>query len=571
MRTATVIIISAIFLSIFSCGRISRMDAVFQAIDRLCDSIPQAAIDSLAAIDPSGLSGRDLYRYHLLQIKTRDKAYIAHTSDTLVLDVIDYYSRHRGEGLYPEALYYGGRVYSDLGDLPTALEFFQKSLDEISEDDANMKFQSTVLNQTGRILSQLRLDSAAIQYLEKSLSLEQKIDNNDYRTAFTHVLISGSYLHQKNIVAARRHMDEAVMLSSGLENNHQRSIRNDFAQLLLWEGKLDSALQVIRTIPTDADSIYLPFSLAISSQIYQSAGLKDTAYIHARKLTLHNNPYCKKTGFSVIFSDELRDYVPKDTLLKLIPEYKQAVEEYLNTNEAEQAIIQNSLYNYRNQIRQREKAESDARTFKIIAYAVIAVVILLFLSIAFWILWHKYRKTRKKSDLMEAIVLTDRLKEETSLKITGDTDTDKVEENMFHGIPDSNLKNHIKAQIQTLQEKPVRSKIDRRILKSDIYTRLKKKADAKDFIGNLEDTLRQLETLVETVSPGFNRRLDILTDWKISNTERTVAMFMKCGFSNTQTASLLSRSASTVSTQRSAIAKKSGVPVSCIDIIIVML
>lgn len=142
-----------------SCSGRGRHDAEFRRIDRLCDSVPEQAIRAFDSIDRSSLSDRDRNHYDLLSIKSRDKAFIVHSSDSLILDVIDYYAKHRSEGPYPEALYYGGRVYSDIGDLPTALEFFQKALDEIPEDDEHLRFRSTVLNQTGRTLHSLRLDS----------------------------------------------------------------------------------------------------------------------------------------------------------------------------------------------------------------------------------------------------------------------------------------------------------------------------------------------------------------------------------------------------------------------------
>lgn len=139
---------------------------------RIDRRLPLEAIRCLDSINNEGVSEKELNRYRLLWIKSRDKAYIAHTSDTLILDVIDYYDRHRSEGLYPEALYYGGRVYSDLGDLPTALEFFQKSFDEMPEDDAHLRFRMIVLNQKGRALHNLRLDSEAINYLEQYLLID---------------------------------------------------------------------------------------------------------------------------------------------------------------------------------------------------------------------------------------------------------------------------------------------------------------------------------------------------------------------------------------------------------------
>ncbi|MDE6291454.1 MAG: hypothetical protein K2M16_07970 [Muribaculaceae bacterium] len=278
-------VILTCLLSVCSCGGGSKMDARFQQIDTLCDTLPTEAIRLLDSIDRTGLSEKDLNRSRLLWIKSRDKAYIAHMSDTLILDVVDYYAGHRREGLYPEALYYGGRVYSDLGDLPTALEFFQKSLDEIPEDEAHLPFKSTVLNQTGRLLHALRLDSAAIGYLEKSLQIRPAKNVNDAGTAFTHSLIASSFRRQKNIVKARKHIDEAVRLSYLLHESDRQTIQSEFAEMLYHEGKIDSALLIIRPLPPIVDSITTPYCLALAANIYKDAGILDTAYIYARMLT----------------------------------------------------------------------------------------------------------------------------------------------------------------------------------------------------------------------------------------------------------------------------------------------
>ncbi len=142
-----VIMMFLCLIALCSCGGGGKLDAEFRRIDSMCDTEPEQAIHALDSIDYKSLSEKARHRFDLLKIKSRDKAFIAHQSDSLVLDVIDYYDKHRSEGHYPEALYYGGRVYSDIGDLPTALEFFQKSLDEIPDGQDYLKFRSNVLNQ----------------------------------------------------------------------------------------------------------------------------------------------------------------------------------------------------------------------------------------------------------------------------------------------------------------------------------------------------------------------------------------------------------------------------------------
>lgn len=74
---------------------------------------PLEMLARLDSIDAGSLKEADRWFHAMMRIKARDKAFVMHTSDSVILRVIDYYSGHRRSGLYPEALYYGGRVYSD--------------------------------------------------------------------------------------------------------------------------------------------------------------------------------------------------------------------------------------------------------------------------------------------------------------------------------------------------------------------------------------------------------------------------------------------------------------------------
>ena len=65
--------------------------------------------------------------YRLLCVKAADKAYVPHTSDSLIRPVIAYYEEHRDKRHLPEAYYYGGRVYRDLGDAPQAVVYLQRA------------------------------------------------------------------------------------------------------------------------------------------------------------------------------------------------------------------------------------------------------------------------------------------------------------------------------------------------------------------------------------------------------------------------------------------------------------
>ena len=118
---------------------------------------PNEALATLDSIDPRSLPDADRHFYDFLTVKASDKAYITHESDSLILSVVEYYSTQSKDTVYPEALYYGGRVYSDLGDYPTALDYFQKALDCLDAGKDNIDLRIRVLSQTGRLLKSLRL------------------------------------------------------------------------------------------------------------------------------------------------------------------------------------------------------------------------------------------------------------------------------------------------------------------------------------------------------------------------------------------------------------------------------
>lgn len=532
-----------------SCGR--GNDGRFARIDALCDSDPRLAMSMLDSIDYGSLSEKDRHLHDLLSIKSRDKAYVMHTSDSLILDVIDYYSSRKNDSHYPEALYYGGRVYSDIGDLPAALKYFQNAIDAIPDKKENARFRSILLNQTGRLLHSLRLDSAAVEYLEKSILLMAADGERSSDLLFSHGLIAASYMGMNDSKNARSHMDEALQDSSSLGKSEFHTLKTELAQLYLYEGKIDSALLIIRPLPSISDSLIKPYCLSVAAEIYESAGILDSAYLYARQLTFQKSTNNKKTGYKVIFSGRMADFVSKDTLQKLIPEYKQTIEDYLNTHEAEQAIIQNSHYNYNLQIRAREKTEQKFKNIKIIVWILVTFFAISILTISGIVLLYRYRKAKRETNNLKALNIAERLKEEinSSKNDFGHSSHDiKIE------FPE--IKHRVLRQIKAIRNQKPETMVAKTIIDSDVYKTLREKIDKRSCIVETEDIWNSINGIIESASPGFNERLELLTDGRITATERKVAHLMKFGFSPMEISVLMSRGRNTISSQRRSLANK---------------
>ena len=147
------------------------------AADSLASVLPDSACALLASY-AGDTADEPLYvrmYYRLLCIKAKDKAYIVHTSDSAILPVVAYYERHKRLPHLPEAYYYAGRVYRDLGDAPQALAYFQRALDAMHEDEnrVNMTVKKLVLSQMGTLFKRQDLAPEALDAYRQSLQCSE--------------------------------------------------------------------------------------------------------------------------------------------------------------------------------------------------------------------------------------------------------------------------------------------------------------------------------------------------------------------------------------------------------------
>ncbi len=123
----------ALFLFLFSlCACKDRpCPRILATVDSLTYVKPDSAITLLKNLKKQMSNEPEATQmyYRLLKIKANDKAYITHTSDSLILPIVKYYEEKNNKDHLMEAYYYAGRVYSDLNDAPQALAYFQKAVD----------------------------------------------------------------------------------------------------------------------------------------------------------------------------------------------------------------------------------------------------------------------------------------------------------------------------------------------------------------------------------------------------------------------------------------------------------
>ena len=102
------ILLTCLLLCAYACGKRPYPKSLIVA-DSLASARPDSAIALLNTLKESMKAESEATRmyYRLLCIKANDKAYIRHTSDSLILPVLHYYTEKKDEHHLPEAYYYG--------------------------------------------------------------------------------------------------------------------------------------------------------------------------------------------------------------------------------------------------------------------------------------------------------------------------------------------------------------------------------------------------------------------------------------------------------------------------------
>lgn len=364
-----------VMISMWGCGSPSY-NATLVRIAGLVDDTPELALDLLSALDTVNLGEADRHYRDFLDVKAHDKAYILHRSDSLILSVLSYYEKGRDRGLYPEVLYYCGRVYSDLGDYPTALRYYQSALDELPED-ADPYLRRRMLSQTGRLLNTLRLYNQAIPYLKESLELSETVCDRDM-IHYDYQLLGTVYLHNNEYEKADSCYRMELNVARQYDDTEVAAAEGYIASLKLAMGEIDSAEIYIHSVPERVHMADRDHMSYLAANIYREAKNWDLAYHYASSIIHSGYPGYRIVGYKILLAPEIRPYIAPDSADLYLLRCISSVDDHFNEHDSEAAIMQNSMYNY--SLHERRSAMLYKSRSRIMMWLIIVLAICLVIS-----------------------------------------------------------------------------------------------------------------------------------------------------------------------------------------------
>ena len=528
---------------------------------------------SLENISADSLNEAERNFRSFLIIKAADKAYIPHSNDTAYLAVKDYFTDHHKE-LYPEVLYYGGRVYSDIGDYPTALRHFNEALEKLEDSEKNLALRATINSQTGQLLNKLCIYDQAQQYIRAAIEIEKATKDSinlmyDYNTLGYILLHQGMLQESKESFNASNLIEER--LNSKIANRKDSVSTNNESYLSYIYSRCndnESALKMIRKALETADSLDMPTVYRHAIMVYLDAGIPDTAYYYAHRLTTRQDPYGREFGYEMMLSPSLIHFVDADSIPIFFAEYKDLLDSYYNDNQNRAALIQNTSYNYSIHDRDRKAAE-DKNIF--LMRLIIGAIVLVLLAVVI-IIYQKYRYQKKllslyngldNVELLNKITLNkDHAPEMTERENTIHQE-DQMDKEILPALSETNdqkgnedeyqkLKTKLDKELDALISKSAVTppSIPPEILQSKPYRAMLEKIRAEDTIEYDNALWKELETEVLLYLPNIKYNLNLLSGGILKEWEYQMLLLIRCGMNSSQIAQLIGRRKSAISYRR---------------------
>lgn len=136
-----------IVMLLVSCTGNRKYDDLMQRADSIMNVDDDSAkvairlLDGLQSQLPDFTKGQRM-RYELLYHKAMNKAYIPFKSDSIMLEVADYYEHHGSANDRMLAYYILGCVYRDMHEAPTALEFYHKATEQADTTESSCDYRT---------------------------------------------------------------------------------------------------------------------------------------------------------------------------------------------------------------------------------------------------------------------------------------------------------------------------------------------------------------------------------------------------------------------------------------------
>lgn len=293
-----------LLLFLLACSRAGEHEALFRQVESVVNDHPDSAMVLLQRIEePEQLDSADWARWALLTTQARDKAFIRHTTDSVINRVADYYQRFGDNHQKALAYYYVGRVNSDLGQLKRATDAYLRASDYSAKtDDHNLSF--LILTQMGARFAYQGLTHEAERAYRKALEIATQA-NDSVNMAFGSAYLARVCSLRKDWAQAENYYLESIAIAEKI--GHSRALKlgiQELASVYKHQKRLDKALALAKRLPEyrwEAVARSNRSGYLVIGDIYRLMGQVDSAYLYISYAIGSDNIYTRRSAYQALY------------------------------------------------------------------------------------------------------------------------------------------------------------------------------------------------------------------------------------------------------------------------------
>ena len=408
------IIITAL-VSTTSCHRSEHTEQQLLMMDTLSDENPDTVLTMLDCMDFNTMSKSERMHAELLRGKAMNKAYVNFTTDSVMLEVVDWYERHGNANQKMLAYYILGCAYRDLEDALSALKYLNLAVDAVDESDEDCD-----LNTLMRVYSQMGGLYQRVAAFENERIADMHAERLAWQIGDTISALRLMWL-QACCLFDSRNQSEAIMILDSIAQFTEKNgiqedpdliypIKTDYylerkdikcAEILLreYEYKTGILTESLDTLNYDMAHFYL------KGKYYNIAQKPDSAIqmfnklshlIELRPLYTSQRHGLKEVSYQGLTKAYSLKHQP-DSVIKYANLYCQWNDSSTRAKSSEYLLRYQSLYNYAKVQEQAQKAEQKASRLRVII--ILLVVFATTIVIVAWLIYQKRLKKERQKQI----------------------------------------------------------------------------------------------------------------------------------------------------------------------------
>ena len=396
-------------LLLLSCNSNETVSPLLCEIEAQCDTTPGAAHDRLSVIDTERFNSASMARYNLLLTKSADKAYIRHTTDSVIKQALAYYYNNGTPAQLAEAQYYMGSVYRDMYDNPKAIMWYRKAI-ETGEKERELKdspLLARIYSQLSELYDYQFNYTASLEAIRKSYAIKER--NRSVNATALHDIASS--FHRCGEIDSAMAYYRRCLLYIESENSYGKDLRYLGVMLYFFSsiGEEDYARRCLGFIDRFSMEQLPDNVLSNKAYWFEKQGMNDSAVYYYRKhLEVTDNCYKKRDIMGKLYNI-YRNEGKSDAAMD-------AADRYMLYNDSMGMIMQhaetaNADNHYRYSMNAERERELGEKAAKADLLSWIIATVSLALTIAAYFIYRiagKYRKLWQKHRNLEQSVMNDK-------------------------------------------------------------------------------------------------------------------------------------------------------------------